>query len=67
MAKLDNAKLVDLIENPPDGELSMSCNAAGNIFKCGTETYEVTDHQAGVLFDGGMQLMQRIRLARSAA
>jgi hypothetical protein len=64
MAKLDDAKLVDLIENPPDGELSMSCSKTGNIFKCGAETYEVTDHQAGVLFDGGLQLMARIRLAR---
>lgn len=53
--------------DPPDGELSMSITKAGNVFKCGAETFDVTDDQAAMLFDGGMMLMQRLRLARDSS
>ena len=61
---MDQELLRKLMLDPPEGELSMSCTKAGNILKCGGETYEVTDDQAAMLFDGGLMLMQRIRLAR---
>lgn len=66
---MDGVRLAELIENPPDGEISMSIEGDGPaILKCGDETFELTEHQASVLFDhGGLMLMQRIRLARQSS